>query len=250
MKLKVLYVLYIYCILLYVIVDYCSRFLILLPKIFITSHCAFVVGHKIFIWSHFVHLTTLLWGYNGEDTILCIYTTITMTYNNNKIEITITITYNRNVMYHVKERTAAAATAPGWAWRPRLVACQHELRLGLTPWMRHECHAEVCMQCWSVAHAAPPRRATVTGPGCSPRFAGPGALRGSRLQVIALEPSVSLNSIPGRLEPGILGAGRESVFYKCIISGRAHALQALRRGPIIQSGKFMLKIMISSVNLY
>jgi hypothetical protein len=36
-------------ILLYIFVFYCSRFLILLPKIFITSHCAFVVGPKIFI---------------------------------------------------------------------------------------------------------------------------------------------------------------------------------------------------------
>ena len=69
----------------------------MLPKIFITSHCAFVIGPKIFIRSHFVHLTTLLSGYNGEDTISYIYTTITMTYNNNKIEITITMTYNRTM---------------------------------------------------------------------------------------------------------------------------------------------------------
>jgi hypothetical protein len=55
----------------------------------------------------------------------------------------------------------------------------------------------------------------------------------------------SIASQAAGLEPGILIVGRESVFYNCTISGRAHA-----RGPIIQSGKFMLKIMISSVNLY
>ncbi len=91
-----------------------------------------------------------------------------MTNNNNKVEITITITYNRNIMYHVKERTATAAS-------PRLsLAAPAGGLLRLTPWNRHECHAEVCMQCQcrSVAHAAPPRRAT--GPECSPRFAGAG----------------------------------------------------------------------------
>jgi hypothetical protein len=64
-------------ILLYIIAYYCSHFLTLLPKIFITGHFAFVVGPKIFITGHFVHLTALLSGYNGEDTIH---------YNNNNIQ--------------------------------------------------------------------------------------------------------------------------------------------------------------------
>ncbi len=39
------------------------------------------------------------------------YTTITMTYNNNTIEITITMTtYNKNIMYHIKERTLVTCT--------------------------------------------------------------------------------------------------------------------------------------------
>ncbi len=54
------------------------------------------------------------------------------------------------------------------------------------------------------------------------------------------------NNNPGRLEPGIL------IVVYCFVSGWVHALQALCWAPIIHSGEFMHKIVISllsSLNL-
>ncbi len=83
-------------------------------------------------------------------------------------------TYDKNIMYHVKERTATAVS-------PRLSLAAPAGGLPTQAHRRwHECHAGVCMQCWSVArrpNAAPPGR------GCSPRLAGPGALPSAGRQV-------------------------------------------------------------------
>ncbi len=98
-----------------------------------------------------------------------------MTYNNNTIETTITMTtYNNNINVSCQGTYATAVSPLAPAGGPPTQVQTDALDEARVPL----CHAGVYMQCWSVArrpHAAPPRRAT--GPGCSPRIAGPGAFK-------------------------------------------------------------------------
>ncbi len=82
-KINVLHVLCMYCYLLYVIVAYCSRFFYIVVSFFHYEPLCFCCRVSFFsLQAIYVHLSTLLSEYNGENTKLYIYNTITMTYNN------------------------------------------------------------------------------------------------------------------------------------------------------------------------